>query len=51
MKNLADLDELCELIVKYADQGNPVKDAIEQSPYSTDELIYELALLHVMSTR
>ena len=44
MRNLADLQELCELIVEYADIGSPVKDAIEQSPYTTDELIYELAL-------
>lgn len=44
MSNLADLQELCKLIVQYSDDGNPVKDAIEQSPYTTDELIYELAL-------
>lgn len=51
MKNLADLDELCELIVQYADNGDPIKDAIEQSPYFTEELLYELALAHVVASR
>lgn len=47
MKNPADLLEVCKTILDYQDQGDPAKDVIEESAYSTDELIYELALFYV----
>ena len=47
MKNPADLTEVCETILAYSKNGDPIKDVIEQSAYSTDELIYELALFYL----
>jgi hypothetical protein len=47
MKNPADLTEVCETILAYSENGDPIKDVIEQSAYSVDELIHELALFYV----
>lgn len=47
MKNPADLMEVCTTILAYQENGDPAKDVIEQSAYSTDELIHELALFYV----
>jgi hypothetical protein len=49
VENLANLKELCQKIVMYAKNGDPVHDVIEQSPYSESELIYELALDYLAS--
>lgn len=50
MHNSADIKEICEKIVAYVKNGDPVKDVIEQTPYSETELIYELALAYRPST-
>lgn len=50
MKNPADLLEVCKTILAYQENGDPAKDVIEQSAYSTDELIHELALFYVTQT-
>ena len=49
MKNPADLYEVCQELIRYIDQGDPVKDVLEDTPYSESELIYELALHYVRS--
>lgn len=46
MRNPADLKEICEQIIASANNGDPVTDVIEQTPYSETELIYELALAY-----
>jgi len=47
VQNPADLKEVCEQIVVYVKNGDPIKDVIEQTPYSETELIYELALAYL----
>lgn len=47
MKNPADLLEVCKTILEYQDNGDPAKDVIDQSAYTNDELIHELALFYV----
>lgn len=47
MKNPADLTEVCETILAYYENGDPIKDVIEQSAYSTEELIRELVLFYL----
>jgi hypothetical protein len=47
MDNPADLLEVCKTILAYQKNGDPAKDVIEQTPYSEDELLHELALFYV----
>lgn len=47
MKNPADLLEVCKTILEYQDNGDPAKDVIDQSAYTNDDLIHELALFYV----
>lgn len=47
MDNWSDLDFICRKILEYSLNGDPVKDVIEQTPYSVDELIVELATEYV----
>lgn len=42
---------LCKKIIKYHEEGTPVKDAVEPSQWSTDELVVELAYQYVASNR
>lgn len=44
MENPADLYQICKRIIAFVDNGDPVKDVIEQTPYTETELLYELAL-------
>jgi hypothetical protein len=43
MDNWADLEFICKKILEYHENGDPVKDVIEHTPYSQDQLLVELA--------
>lgn len=51
MNNSADLTEVCQEVIKFFKNGDPVKDVIENTPYSEEELIYELALAYIAALR
>lgn len=39
--------DLCKKIIKYADNGDPVKDVIENTQYTEDEVIILLAKAYI----
>lgn len=39
--------EICKKIIKYSENGDPVKDVIEKTDYTEDKLLVELAEFYV----
>jgi hypothetical protein len=42
MENWSDFDFVCQKVLEYAERGDPIKDVLEQTPYSETEFILEL---------
>jgi hypothetical protein len=51
VEDWADLGFVCRKIVSYHKNGDPVKDVVEQTPYSEAELLVELARDYLKSRK
>lgn len=45
------LRSICEDILKFAKNGDPVKDVIENTSYTEEELLVELAKYYIRTQR
>ncbi len=50
MENWSDFDFVCEQVLAYINNGDPVKDVLEKTPYSETEFIEEL-VRHYLQTK